>query len=194
MRRLHQLREDPSFMEDRLSGDSRHHQHSEGGSPDLPSPSATSPPTPSSPLPSTSNPEEEPPSSFSPASSSFLYDFYKHHPKEWKDLLCNKQVILNTLTARVPITGWLFSYHKNLASNLKADILAAITVGFMLIPQSMAYALLAGLPPIYGLYAALMPLIIYTVRYEKLPTFFVLVFLLPPPPLCPPNSDFWNLI
>ena len=90
--------------------------------------------------------------------------------------------ILNTLTARVPITGWLFSYHKNLASNLKADILAAITVGFMLIPQSMAYALLAGLPPIYGLYAALMPLIIYTVRYEKLPTFFVLAFLLPPPP------------
>ncbi|MDX1685761.1 MAG: sulfate permease [Saprospiraceae bacterium] len=44
---------------------------------------------------------------------------------------------------------------------LRADALAALTVTVMLIPQGMAYALLAGLPPIYGLYAALVPMLIY---------------------------------
>ncbi len=41
--------------------------------------------------------------------------------------------------------------------NLRADLIAGITVSLVLIPQSMAYAQLAGLPPIYGLYAALLP-------------------------------------
>ncbi len=40
---------------------------------------------------------------------------------------------------------------------LRADIIAGITVGLVLIPQSLAYAQLAGLPPHYGLYAALLP-------------------------------------
>ncbi len=44
---------------------------------------------------------------------------------------------------------------------LRKDFIAALTVSVVLIPQSMAYAILAGLPPVYGLYAALVPLIIY---------------------------------
>ena len=44
---------------------------------------------------------------------------------------------------------------------LKQDLFAGITVAALLIPQGMAYALIAGLPPIYGLYAALTPQIIY---------------------------------
>lgn len=40
------------------------------------------------------------------------------------------------------------------ASSFKSDLLAGITVAVILIPQSMAYAMLAGLPPVYGLYAA----------------------------------------
>ena len=40
---------------------------------------------------------------------------------------------------------------------LKADFLAGITVALVLIPQSMAYAQLAGLPAYYGLYAAFLP-------------------------------------
>src|SRR5574340_1223946 len=44
--------------------------------------------------------------------------------------------------------------------NIKADLLAGITVALVLIPQSMAYAQLAGLPAYYGLYAAFLPGII----------------------------------
>lgn len=41
------------------------------------------------------------------------------------------------------------------------DISAGFTVGIMLIPQGMAYAMIAGLPPVYGLYAALVPNLVY---------------------------------
>jgi len=42
-------------------------------------------------------------------------------------------------------------------AGLKRDILAGLTVALVLIPQSMAYAELAGLPPYYGLYASFLP-------------------------------------
>lgn len=42
-----------------------------------------------------------------------------------------------------------------------SDLAAGATVGVMLIPQGMAYAMIAGLPPVYGLYAALVPLAVY---------------------------------
>ncbi len=45
--------------------------------------------------------------------------------------------------------------------DITGDLVAGLTVGVMLIPQGMAYALLAGLPPIYGLYASLVPLLVY---------------------------------
>ncbi len=54
--------------------------------------------------------------------------------------------------------SWLQDYST---TKLKGDIFAGLTVGVLLIPQSMAYALIAGLPVIYGLYASLVPQIIY---------------------------------
>lgn len=46
-------------------------------------------------------------------------------------------------------------------SIFRADLIAGLTVGVMLVPQGMAYAYLAGVPPIYGLYAGLIPLVLY---------------------------------
>ncbi len=54
----------------------------------------------------------------------------------------------------LPFLSWFKGY--NLAG-LRADALAGTTVALVLIPQSMAYAQLAGLPPHYGLYAAFLP-------------------------------------
>jgi len=58
----------------------------------------------------------------------------------------------------LPILTWAPQYDR---TNLRSDIAAGITVGAMLVPQAMAYALLAGLPPEVGLYAATVPVVIY---------------------------------
>jgi SulP family sulfate permease len=60
----------------------------------------------------------------------------------------------------IAITTWLPNYPKEY---LKGDITAGLTVGVMLIPQGMAYAMIAGLPAIYGLYAAIVPCFIYAI-------------------------------
>lgn len=57
-----------------------------------------------------------------------------------------------------PILTWLPQYKR---AWLGADLNAGLTVGIMLIPQGMAYAMIAGLPPVYGLYASLVPQLIY---------------------------------
>ena len=58
----------------------------------------------------------------------------------------------------LPVLDWLPGYNNE---QFKGDLIAGLTVGVMLIPQGMAYAMIAGLPPIYGLYASTIPLIIY---------------------------------
>lgn len=57
--------------------------------------------------------------------------------------------------AALPCTRWLCPY--DFRENLKNDLIAGCTVGVMVIPQSISYASLAGLSPIYGLYSALLP-------------------------------------
>ncbi|MEH6445616.1 MAG: sulfate permease [Oceanospirillaceae bacterium] len=59
-----------------------------------------------------------------------------------------------------PILQWRKSYDSNAFSS---DLIAALIVTIMLIPQSLAYALLAGLPAEVGLYASILPLVAYTV-------------------------------
>lgn len=58
-----------------------------------------------------------------------------------------------------PLLDWLPHYHRRL---LGADLLAGAIVTVMVIPQSLAYSLLAGLPAIVGLYASLLPQLLYT--------------------------------
>jgi SulP family sulfate permease len=60
----------------------------------------------------------------------------------------------------IPILDWLPQYEK---SWLKNDLTAGLTIGIMLIPQGIAYAMIAGLPPIYGLYTAIVPQLVYAV-------------------------------
>lgn len=62
------------------------------------------------------------------------------------------------LKSFIPLLDWLPKYKKEY---LGGDLSAGITVGIMLIPQGMAYAMIAGLPPVFGLYAALIPQIVY---------------------------------
>jgi sulfate permease, SulP family len=58
----------------------------------------------------------------------------------------------------LPAYRWLRNYKR---SYLASDLLSALIVTAMLVPQGMAYALLAGLPTIYGLYASTIPAIVY---------------------------------
>ena len=62
------------------------------------------------------------------------------------------------LARYLPILEWGRTYNRSILTN---DLVAAVIVTIMLIPQSLAYALLAGLPPIVGLYASILPLIAY---------------------------------
>lgn len=60
----------------------------------------------------------------------------------------------------IPATRWLAGYDRTL---LAADARAGATVAVLLIPQGMAYAALAGMPPVTGLYAAMVSLVVYAI-------------------------------
>ncbi len=64
------------------------------------------------------------------------------------------------LAQYLPILEWGQAYNRSMLTN---DLVAAIIVTIMLIPQSLAYALLAGLPPVVGLYASILPLVAYAI-------------------------------
>lgn len=64
------------------------------------------------------------------------------------------------LAKYLPILDWGRTYNRGTLTN---DLVAAVIVTIMLIPQSLAYALLAGLPPEMGLYASMLPIILYAV-------------------------------
>ena len=64
------------------------------------------------------------------------------------------------LSRYLPILDWGRSYNRDTLTN---DLMAAVIVTIMLIPQSLAYALLAGLPPVVGLYASILPLVLYAI-------------------------------
>lgn len=65
-----------------------------------------------------------------------------------------------TLARYFPILDWGRRYDREA---LAGDALAAVIVTIMLIPQSLAYAMLAGLPPVVGLYASILPLVAYAI-------------------------------
>lgn len=77
-------------------------------------------------------------------------------PKRWRQ----------QLERIVPIVEWLPRYQRD---QFSSDLVAGIIVAVMLVPQGMAYAMLAGLPPQAGLYASILPLVIYGVMGTSRP-------------------------
>lgn len=81
-----------------------------------------------------------------------------HPPALHNKLNAKTNLLITWLVGALPILQWVPRYNKE---NFQGDLTAGITVTAMLIPQGMAYAMLAGLPPIYGLYASIAPPFIY---------------------------------
>ena len=67
---------------------------------------------------------------------------------------------MTRLARYLPIFEWGRTYDRLTLTN---DLVAAVIVTIMLIPQSLAYALLAGLPPEMGLYASMLPIVLYAI-------------------------------
>ncbi|MEP6064320.1 MAG: SulP family inorganic anion transporter, partial [Paracoccaceae bacterium] len=67
---------------------------------------------------------------------------------------------MRILRQYLPILDWGSRYGRTALSN---DMIAAVIVTIMLIPQSLAYALLAGLPPEAGIYASIAPIVLYAI-------------------------------
>eukprot|EP00731_Ephydatia_muelleri_P022015 Em0014g606a len=86
----------------------------------------------------------------------------------------SRQAWLRFLLTHLPILHWIWTYQLQY---LISDIISGVTVAFMHIPQGLAYALLADLDPVYGLYAAFIPVIVYSIfgtsRHLSIGTFAV---------------------
>jgi SulP family sulfate permease len=67
---------------------------------------------------------------------------------------------MSRLTQYLPIIGWLKTYRRQ---DVNDDVFAGIITAILLVPQGIAYAILAGLPPALGLYASILPPILYAV-------------------------------
>lgn len=68
--------------------------------------------------------------------------------------------MIEQLRKFIPVLDWGRTYNGAALSN---DLVAAVIVTIMLIPQSLAYALLAGLPPEAGIYASIVPILLYAI-------------------------------
>merc|ERR1719361_1103323 len=78
------------------------------------------------------------------------------HCSKCKEVCCS----ISFIKSLFPILSWIPQYNFQW---LKRDLIAGLTVAILLVPQSLAYATLAGLPPEYGLYASVVPLLIYSI-------------------------------
>lgn len=94
--------------------------------------------------------------SLSPFTGNFIYlPLLNETMIDFKALLAHPKALLADPRRLLPFLRWIGQCKK--PKVLQADIIAGITVALVLVPQSMAYAQLAGLPPYYGLYASFLP-------------------------------------